>query len=579
MPRLTDGLVLHGKYHGAGFAEPTFTVRRIDGQVVQLSQLLYHLVCAIDGARDAERIAARVSATFAREVTAQDIDFLIDRKLQPLGVVAAPGHTRVAADAPRSDLLLALKGRRTLVAPKAVARIARALSWLHYGPIVVLVLLAAAAMDAWLFLIHGAVSALLGVLNEPVLLLAVFGLAVASLLFHEFGHASACHFGGAKPGRIGCGIYLLWPSLFTDVTDVYRITRTGRLRTDLGGVYFNVVYMLALAGIYALTDQPFLLAAIYLGHFEILEQLVPIVRLDGYYILSDLAGVPDLFGQIKPVLRRALPGRRDAGPRPVELTRRSRIIVTTWVATVIPLIAAELIYMVWNLPSLIRTGLRSLTTQAQAATSAISHGNVVGSIAAVLGFLLLATPLAATIYLLARLGRSLVRSLGRTVLTTRARRLAVPVGIAVTVLGVAAGLGAWLDQNADRPALVHKGPSMPSIVPSPIAVTPRSSSEPTHRANPRPTTHKALPTPHSHATASAPATPVPRPTRSTAPPAPATSPADATPSAPPTSGIPSAPPTSTEPTTTPSSTGSQSPPGGDNPWNTGRNSGHQGRRR
>ena len=39
-----------------------------------------------------------------------------------------------------------------------------------------------------------------------------------------------------------------------------------------------------------------------------MHQLLPFVRLDGYYILSDLTGVPDLFARIKPTLLGVLPG-------------------------------------------------------------------------------------------------------------------------------------------------------------------------------------------------------------------------------------------------------------------------------
>ena len=38
-----------------------------------------------------------------------------------------------------------------------------------------------------------------------------------------------------------------------------------------------------------------------------LEQLLPFVRFDGYFILSDLVGVPDLFARIAPVIRGCLP--------------------------------------------------------------------------------------------------------------------------------------------------------------------------------------------------------------------------------------------------------------------------------
>src|SRR6202007_797901 len=98
-----------------------------------------------------------------------------------------------------------------------------------------------------------------------------------------------------RPGVIGAGIYLVWPSFFTNVTDSYRLSRVGRLRTDLGGLYFNTVFRLALAGLYVATASQVLLLVIAVTHLEMLDQLLPFVRFDGYFILSDFIGVPDLF--------------------------------------------------------------------------------------------------------------------------------------------------------------------------------------------------------------------------------------------------------------------------------------------
>ena len=38
---------------------------------------------------------------------------------------------------------------------------------------------------------------------------------------------------------MGFGLYLVWPALYSTVTDSYRLARVGRLRTDLGGVYLT----------------------------------------------------------------------------------------------------------------------------------------------------------------------------------------------------------------------------------------------------------------------------------------------------------------------------------------------------
>ena len=158
--------------------------------------------------------------------------------------------------------------------------------------------------------------------HSPELLLLVFGLGVASAGFHELGHAAACRYGGATPGGMGMGIYMVWPAFYTDVTDAYRLPRRDRLRVDLGGLYFNAVVAVVTIGASGSSwrvDALLLLIALQL--LEMVKQLSPVIRADGYHILADATGVPDLYAHIGPTLRRLLPWR----PRePSALTGRAR---------------------------------------------------------------------------------------------------------------------------------------------------------------------------------------------------------------------------------------------------------------
>src|SRR6202035_3063903 len=209
------------------------------------------------------------------------------------------------------------------------------------------------------------------VLRDPVDLLIVLGLSLVSAGFHECGHAAGCRYGGARPCVIGVGIYMVWPAFFTNVTDSYRLSRAGRLRTDLGGLYFNAVFMLALAGIYVATSAEVLLLVIAFTHLEMLEQLLPFVRFDGYFILSDLVGVPDLFARIAPVLRSAVSrGRRD--PRATGLRRGARIVITVWVLCVIPLLALIMGYLMLHLPEVNRALWQSASHAARLAGGALA---------------------------------------------------------------------------------------------------------------------------------------------------------------------------------------------------------------
>jgi putative peptide zinc metalloprotease protein len=440
VPRLADGVELLGEYKDSGYSQPPSLVRRADGQVIQMSQLLYLVACRIDGSRSAAAIADLVSKDLGRSLNAGQVRYLITAKLLPLGIVVADD---APAAPPKANPLLALRARGTLL-PERAANVAGALLRpLFRWPIVAVVVGSVAAVDYWLFAAHGLGGGLRQVLRDPADLLIVLGLSVVSAAFHECGHAAGCRYGGARPGVIGVGVYLLWPAFFTNVTDSYRLSRTGRLRTDLGGLYFNALFMLALAGLYAATSAGVLLLVIAVTHLEMLEQLLPFVRFDGYFILSDLAGVPDLFARITPILKSALPaGRRD--PRVAGLRRRARIMVTGWVLCVIPLLTFIIGYLLLHLPQVNRALWRSASLQAHLMTAAVAGHRYAMATVDAIDVALLTLSLAGSLYIVTGLVRR-VASVGLRWSSGRpVRRL---LAAAATLAGTTTLAAFWMMQG------------------------------------------------------------------------------------------------------------------------------------
>jgi putative peptide zinc metalloprotease protein len=423
-PRLADGVELLGEYQDSGYTQPPSLVRRPDGQVIQMSRLLYQVTCRIDGARDPAAVAELVSEDLGRSLSADQVRLLITAKLIPLGIVA---DERGPAAPPKANPLLALRARGTLLPARAANVAGALLRPLFRPPIVAAVVSSVLAVDGWLFAGHGLGGGLQQILRDPVSLLIVAGLTLVSAAFHECGHAAACRYGGARPGVIGIGVYLVWPSFFTNVTDSYRLSRAGRLRTDLGGLYFNLIFILALAGIYAATSAEVLLLVMAITHLEMLEQLLPFVRFDGYFILSDLVGVPDLFARVAPILRNAVSkGPKD--PRITGLRRRARIAVTGWVLCVIPLLTFSFGYLLLHLPQANRALWRSATRQAHlAATAVADHGYAMAAVDAI-GIALLALSLAGSLYIVIGLARRIAAAGLRWSAGHRARRLLVAAG-------------------------------------------------------------------------------------------------------------------------------------------------------
>jgi putative peptide zinc metalloprotease protein len=161
---------------------------------------------------------------------------------------------------------------------------------------------------------------------------------------------------------MGAGLYIVWPAFYTDVTDAYRLGKGGRLRTDLGGVYFNTIFILATAAAYFATGYEPLLLIIPFQHLEILHQFLPFIRLDGYYIVSDLTGVPDMFARIRPTLESLLPWRK-ASDRVTELKPWVRVAVTAYVLTVVPLLLFLFGLMLINAPRVFATAWDSFFVQ------------------------------------------------------------------------------------------------------------------------------------------------------------------------------------------------------------------------
>ena len=241
-PRLADGVELIGEFEDSGFKEAPFIARRSDGQVVQLPPMLYRLAEQIDGRRDVEEIAERFSEVIERRVEGPDAQMLIDEQLRPLGVVGSADGSDVELN--KVDPLLALKFRAAVIPDRAVHGLTTIFRPLFAGPVVAAVVLAMIGLDGWLFFVHGVSQSLRHTLYQPLLMLMLIGGVVLATAFHEIGHATACRYGGAKPGVMGVGIYIVWPAFYTDITDAYRLGKWARLRTDMGGMYFNAIFAL-----------------------------------------------------------------------------------------------------------------------------------------------------------------------------------------------------------------------------------------------------------------------------------------------------------------------------------------------
>ncbi len=177
---------------------------------------------------------------------------------------------------------------------------------------------------------HGFFSA-----RNVLLLAAVLG---GMKVLHELGHGLACrHFGG-ECHEMGLMLLVLTPCLYCDTSDSWLLaSKWRRAAVAAAGIYVEVVLASLATLVWWITEPGLLnstcLSAMFVGSVStILFNGNPLLRYDGYYVLSDLLEVPNLRQKSAAVLSRAM-GRLLLGIRPAAdpfLPQRGKALFLTY---------------------------------------------------------------------------------------------------------------------------------------------------------------------------------------------------------------------------------------------------------
>jgi CRP-like cAMP-binding protein/Zn-dependent protease len=131
--------------------------------------------------------------------------------------------------------------------------------------------------------------------TEAAILLA---LAFFLTFMHELGHSVVISHYGRKVKSAGFLIYFGSPAFFVEATDSLMLERRQRILQASAGPFTELVIAgVASLAIFAFPDGPvadLLYKFALLNYIVIFLNLVPLLELDGYWILSDLIQVPDL---------------------------------------------------------------------------------------------------------------------------------------------------------------------------------------------------------------------------------------------------------------------------------------------
>ncbi len=147
-----------------------------------------------------------------------------------------------------------------------------------------------------------------GVLAPGNLVLLYLGLVIVKTL-HEFGHAYFCrHFGG-EVHTMGILLMIFTPVPYMDATSSWGFrSRRQRMLVGAAGMIVEVFVAAVAAMVWANTGPGTVHSLAYNMMFvasvsTVLFNLNPLLRFDGYYILSDLIDIPNLAQRANQQLR------------------------------------------------------------------------------------------------------------------------------------------------------------------------------------------------------------------------------------------------------------------------------------
>ena len=163
------------------------------------------------------------------------------------------------------------------------------------------------------------------------MLLVAWPVAYMVSAAHEFAHGFTCKRFGGHVHEMGFMLIYFQPAFYCNVSDAWLFAeRSKRLWVTISGPYLEL-FLWALAVIIWRVTEPgtwpsaVALVVVAASAFRLFINLNPLIKLDGYYLLSDTLGIHNLRARAFGYLKRRLSALVvSPGPTPAEPTPRER---------------------------------------------------------------------------------------------------------------------------------------------------------------------------------------------------------------------------------------------------------------
>ncbi|SET43726.1 M50 family metallopeptidase [[Clostridium] polysaccharolyticum] len=124
----------------------------------------------------------------------------------------------------------------------------------------------------------------------------IYVVFLLTVCMHEMGHGIVCKYNGGKVGTLGFMLIIFSPAMYCDISGVRMIKdKRKQIMASAAGVYVNLFFTGLASIAFAIKPLPLFAAFIILNVTTIVSNLIPVVRLDGYWILSFATGITNLY--------------------------------------------------------------------------------------------------------------------------------------------------------------------------------------------------------------------------------------------------------------------------------------------
>ena len=299
LPKLRSDLTL--SWQGANGEQRCVVKDPVSGRFFQFRQVEGFILQRLDGTTDLDGLRAKVEQEFDANLSRATLEKFIE-KLKTLGLLESEKTDSPASRSPRRKI----QGSLFYLRLKAfdpdgfLGRLANGLGFVFTTKFFVL-------SAAFILIACGiAVTNWTQISHDFTRLWRLRGLALAYLTVlgvigaHELAHGVACKRFGGSVHDLGVLLLYFQPTLYCNVSDAWLFPeKSKRLWVSFAGAYFELVLWAAATIVWRVTETSttlnyLALVVMVTSGVKTLFNFNPLIRMDGYYLLSDYLGIPNL---------------------------------------------------------------------------------------------------------------------------------------------------------------------------------------------------------------------------------------------------------------------------------------------